>query len=86
MKLKKEFIYQELGNDSFLVSTVAADFSGLMRGNKTFGAILELLKEETTKTKVIMEMCDRFDASEEVIAKDVEKTLEMLRTIGALDE
>lgn len=86
MKLRKEFITHDSGDESLLVPTGAAGFAGLVKGNKTLGAILELLKKETTETEIIAAMQSRFDASEDVIARDVRKALDELRKIGALDE
>ncbi len=86
MKLKKEFIPHETGTESFLVPSGGAGFSGLVRGNKTLGVVIELLKKNTTEQEIIAKMADRFDASEDVIAADVRKALSGLRKIGALDE
>jgi hypothetical protein len=57
-----------------------------VRGNKTLGAILALLKEDTTEEAIVAAMKERFDAPEDVIARDVKKALAELRKIGALDE
>ena len=86
MKLKNEFIVHETDRESLLVPTGAAEFSGLVKGNKTFGAILELLKTEITENAIIAAMTERFDAPEEVIRSDVQKALSELKKIGALDE
>ncbi len=86
MKLKKEFITHDTGTESLLVPTGGAGWSGLVKGNKTLGAILSLLKEDTTEDAVIAAMKERFDAPAEVIARDVKKALSELRRIGALDE
>ena len=86
MKLKKEFITHDTGSESLLVPAGGAGFSGLVKGNKTLGVILDLLKEDTTETEIIAAMSARFDAPEAVIARDVKKALTELRKIGALDE
>ena len=86
MKLKKEFITHDTGKESLLVPTGSADFSGLVRGNKTLGAILALLKKDTTEEAIVAAMKERFDAPEDVIARDLKKALAELRKIGALDE
>jgi hypothetical protein len=86
MKIKKEFIFHDTGAESLLVPTGNAGFSGLVKGNKTLGVILALLKEDTTEEAIIDAMKQRFDASEETISNDVKKTLSELRKIGALDE
>ena len=86
MKLTKDFLLHNTGSESILVPTGNAGFSGVVRGNKTLGAVLELLKEETTEAEIITALKSRFDAPEGVIEKDVAKALAELRRIGALDE
>ena len=86
MKLRKEFITYNTESESLLVPAGGAGWSGLVRGNKTLGVLLELLKTDTTEEAVITAMKARFDASEEVIIRDVKKALSELRKIGALDK
>ena len=86
MKLKKEFIAHDTCSESLLVPTGGAGWSGLVKGNKTLGAILTFLKEDTTEDAVIAAMKERFDAPEEIITRDVKKALAELSKIGALDE
>ena len=85
MKLKEGFITHEAGGRAMLVPTGSAGFAGLVRGNRTFGAILELLQEETTEEEIILAMCARFDAPPEKITADVKKALQELQKIGALE-
>lgn len=86
MKLKTEFIAHDASTESLLVPTGAASWAGVVRGNKTFGAILELLQEETDEAAVVAAMHERFDAPEGAIERDVAHALDELRRIGALDE
>jgi hypothetical protein len=86
MKLNKDFIVHHTAGESLLVPVGSADFSGLVRGNKTFGAVLDLLKRDTTETEIVSALAARFDAPASVIAADVDKALAELRKIGALDE
>ncbi|MCR5137193.1 MAG: PqqD family protein [Oscillospiraceae bacterium] len=86
MKLKREFIAHDTGTESLLVPAGGAGFSGLVRGNQTLGAILALLREDTSEEAVTAAMRQRYDAPEELIARDVKKALSELRRIGALDE
>ena len=72
MKLNKNFIVHNTENESLLVPVGNAKFSGIVRGNKTLGTILELLKKDTTE--------------DELVRADVKDTLAALRKIGALDE
>ncbi len=86
MRLKKEFMIHDAGAESLLVPTGGAGWAGLVRGNRTLGAILSLLKEDTTEDAVITAMKNRFDAPDGMIAQDVRTALDALRKIGALDE
>ena len=86
MKLKDEFITHDTGDESLLVPTGRAEFSGIVRGNRTLGVLLGLLKTDTTQEELVAAMKERFDAPDGAIERDVEKTLSELRKIGALDE
>ncbi len=86
MRLNKEFLIHVTEKESVLVPTGKADFSGIVRGNKTLGYLLNLLKEEVTEEELVRAMKEHFDAPEGMIEGDVEKTLSELRKIGAIDE
>lgn len=86
MKLKEGFITHETDGQQIMVATGKAHFSGLVRSNSTAAFIIDQLKKETTREQIVQAMLDRYDAPEEVIAADVEKVLDNLRGIGALDE
>lgn len=86
MKLNKEFLLHNTSGESILVPTGGAGFSGVMRGNKTLGAVLELLKTDTTEAELVAALKARFDAPEGAVEADVAKALAELRKIGAIDE
>ncbi len=85
MKLKKEFIIHESGNETMLVATGKAKFSGLVKGNKMLGEILSLLKDDTTEEEVVRKMREKFEAPEGKIEEDVHKVVTELKGIGALE-
>ena len=86
MKLNKEFLLHNTRSESILVPTGGAGFSGVVRGNKTLGAVLELLKTDTTEAELVAALRKRFDAPEGAVEADVAKALAELRKIGAIDE
>ena len=86
MRLRDEFIAHDAGTESLLVPTGAAGWAGVVRGNKTLGAILELLREETDEASVVAALHRRFNAPEGAIERDVAYAIDELRRIGALDE
>ena len=85
MKLKSYFIAHNSSDESYLVPTSGAEFSGIVKGNKTLGAIIGLLQEETTRDQVISSMKDRFEAPEGAIERDVDQVICQLQKIGALE-
>ena len=85
MKIKEEFIYHESDGESMLIPTGDAKFSGIVKGNKTLGVIMDLLKEDTTEDEIVARMKERFDAPEEVIRADVQTVIANLSKIDALE-
>lgn len=85
MKLKKEFITHTSGDEQLMISA-GGSFNGMVRSNKTAAFIIDMLKDETTKEKIVSAMLERYDADEAVISADVDKVIDALRGIGAIDE
>lgn len=85
MKLNKNFLVHKTGNDTIIVPTGNADFSGVVKGNETLGAILDLMKKDTTEERIIQEMMKMYDAPRETIEKDVRKIISSLKGIGVID-
>ena len=86
MKLNPKYLIHRTGGETILVPTGDADFSGIIRGNRTLGAILELLKNETTEAELVAALQSRFAAPEGAVERDVAKALTELRKIGAIEE
>ena len=86
MKIRDTFLIHESDGESMLVPTGKAEFSGLVRGNRTFGEILNLLRKETTEERIITELIGKYPEAGETIRADVRRALEKLRMIGALAE
>ena len=85
MKLKSTFITHNSGGEQLMISA-GGDFSGMVRSNSTAAAIINMLKSDTTREELIGGMLEIYDATEEQIARDVDRVLEALRGIGAIDE
>lgn len=86
MKLKNGFVTHEMDGEQIMVATGEARFSGLVRSNATAAFIVDCLKTETTRDAIVAAMLEKYDASEDRIAADVDKVIASLRSIGALDE
>ena len=85
MKLKQEFITHMDGDQQMMVDT-SAKFSGLLRSNKTAAEIVEMLKTDTTEEKIVAVMQKKYDAPETTLKKDVHHIIEILRSVGALND
>ena len=86
MKLKQDFIVHNKKGETLLIPTGNSEFSGIVQGNKTFGAIVALLQEETTAEAMVETLFARFETEKEKIQTDVQTVITELRKIGALDE
>ena len=85
MKHKDTYITHDSDGEQILLDT-SSSFAGLIRSNKTAAFIVECLKEETTKEKIVEAMFEKYDAPKDVLAKDVSDVIEKLRKVGALEE
>lgn len=86
MKLRKEFITHEMNGEQVMVSTQTARFSGMVRSNETAALIVNCLKQGTTKARIVDAILEEYDAPRNRVERDVERILDTLRQIGALDE
>lgn len=86
MKLKSEYVTYPVDGKEIMVGTGSTSFKGMIKMNVTAAYIVSCLKEETDRDDVIEKMMKKYDAEREVIAADVDKLIETLRGIGALDE
>jgi len=86
MKLDPKFVTRDMPDSQIMVAVGGAAFSGVVRSNKTAAFIVEQLKEDTTREKILAAMQEKYDADVSVMEKDVDMVLEKLRSIGALVE
>lgn len=88
MKLHNGFITYDADGEQIMVAagSASAVFRGMVRSNSTAAFIIDSLKTETTREALVDAMCARYDAPREQITWDVDKILDSLRKIGALDE
>jgi len=86
MKLKSEYITQDVGDMQIMVAAgkEAEAFSGLVKSNKTAAFIVSLLKEETTEDAIVNSILDRYDVDRNTAETDVHKIIEQLTSIGAI--
>ena len=56
MKLRPDYLTQDIDDVQFLVPVGAGTFNGLIRSNKTAAFIVNCLKKETTKEQIVEAM------------------------------
>ena len=86
MKLKDSFITQDIDGEQIMVAADNSAFKGIVRSNSTAAFIVNSLKIETTRDKIVAEMLAVYDVAEDVAGRDVDRILDKLRSIGAIDE
>lgn len=86
MKLKDGFITHETGGEQIMAAAGSEKFSGLVRSNETAAFIVNCLKSDTTEDTIVQKMAEKYDAPEDIIAADVKRIVDTLRSIGAIDE
>ncbi len=86
MKLKDGFEVVTVGEKSVLVPTDNTGFKGVVNMNRTAGFILSCLQKETTREAVLDEMKKKYSAPEETLSTALDRVLDTLKTIRALDE
>ena len=85
MKLKDGFITHEMDGQQVLVGTGRTGFAGLVKSNKTAAFIVDCLKSETTKEDIVAAILEKYDVDEATASKDVDKVIENLLSIGAIE-
>ena len=86
MKLKPQYMTTTLGSEMVIVPTGKTEFQGIAKGNKTFAAIVDLLREDTTEEEIVSALHSRYTADGDNIERGVAYVLSELRRIGALEE
>ncbi len=88
MKLRNGFITYNSGSEQIMVAAGSASetFRGMVRSNSTAAFIIDCLKEEISREELTRKLVERYEAPREIIQRDVDRILDSLRKIGALDE
>lgn len=88
MKLNEEFVLFDMDGSMTLVPTedAAENYHGIVKCNETATFIIECLQTETTKEEIVNKMLEELDASKERIEANVDKTIDILKSIGAIIE
>ena len=85
MKLKSTYITHK-NDDDYIMIDASGEFSGIIHSNATTAFIAECLKTETTKEEIVQKMLEKYEASESEVSESVDRIIDKLRSIGAIDE
>ena len=88
MKLKDGFLTHSIGEETVLVpvGAAASELHGLVRLNETAAFIVQCLAKDCTEEEITERMLAEYAADKEVLARDVRKVLDQLRSFGAIEE
>lgn len=86
MKLKTGFVPHDMGGEQVIVPTGENSFAGMVRVKGTAAFIVNCLLEDTTRDGIVDAILAKYDVSAETAGADVDKVLEKLRFIGAIEE
>jgi len=86
MRLKEGFVTHDTEGEQVLIATDTKLFSGLVRSNHTAAEIVEYLKSDISKEQIVDNMAKKYEVERTRLENDVERILQTLRHIGALDE
>ena len=85
MKLKESFITHK-NKDDYMMIDASGEFAGLIHSNATTAFIVDCLRTETTREEIVRKILAKYDADEVDVARDVDKIINALKSIGAVDE
>ncbi|MEE0266153.1 MAG: PqqD family protein [Acutalibacteraceae bacterium] len=86
MKLKDTFVTHQIDDTYIMLDTEKSVFNGVINGNKSASFIVECLKVDTTKEEIIEKMLNKYDAPADIITEDVNKIIDILKKLGAINE
>lgn len=85
MKLKESFVTHK-NKDDYMMVDASGTFAGLIHSNVTAAFIAECLRMETTAEEIVKKILDKYDTTESEAVADVNKVINELKNIGAIDE
>ena len=86
MKLKSEYVTYPLDDKEIMVGTGESSFKGLVKMNGSAAYIISCLREDTDAEGIVEKMLEKYEAKREDLEADVNHVIDVLRSIGALDE
>lgn len=87
MKLKEGMVIEQLGEEYVAVATMEASktFNGMIRGNATFGFLMEQLTKECTEEELAEALLNKYDITKEKADEVVTDFIKKLSDAGVLE-
>ncbi len=87
MKIKEGFITKKVAGDVIVIPAEQAlvDFKAIITLNETGAYLWELLREDTSKEKLLENMLKEYDADEKILSADIDEFLSVLEEKGLLE-
>ncbi len=87
MKLKDDIVLGNIDGNNFAIATgkLSKKLRGIINNNETAAYIFQLLKTEQDENSIVKAMCEKYDAPEDVIRRDVREVIEKIENLGILE-
>lgn len=87
MKIKEGFVLREvMGNNVIIaVGNASRDFRGMVQLNASAAEIWKYIAQGYTKESIVDAMAQKYDADKDVIAADVERSIDMFAANGMIE-
>lgn len=86
MKIKNGYILKEVAGRYFAVALGDVNENKMITINESAKTIWDILSSDTTEDEIIRIMSDKYDAPTEVLRKDINNFIEILRRENILEE
>lgn len=86
MKIKSEFILREVAGENVAIFLSPEFQNKIITLNATGAFIMNLLKEDVTKEKIVSALTEEYDIDAETAENDAKGFIESLKSLGAIEE
>lgn len=89
MKLKQGFIQRKVAGEHVLIPVGTeniSNYNGVITLNASAAYLCTLLKEEQTRESLIQAVLEKYEAAQDLVEKDVDQLLSIMRDHQMLEE
>lgn len=84
MKLRPTFVVNRIGGETVGVP-LTGNFHGVVTANESAALILDCLKSETSREEILNRLLEEYDVSRETAERDLDRVLDRLKQIDAIE-